>query len=419
MFLVFLFVSTLMLFGYFSTGRAFAGCDDDGYQVTIVPEIPNPLVKGQEVGPVSITVGNFTAGTYTLRLRHERGFGRSDVTVYSSQDEDGTVPAGETAPITWTFDESTLADIGFDGSDNNWEMHFDIVWDSGGCRIDDHDFKIISSASSEGGNCTVEVISTAVDRVPGCYDLQQEYEVRIDAYNGLGQPRDESVCLSINGGGRSFETEINARAIESATRTYRLNADFFYNADENVSVEVYYDHEDEQVSGDFYSPFRCTGPKKCEVSPDIEVINACQPSQIEEEPNAGDIGDFNLCKQIPGEPGEVDCDTASPSTPKGKCCDCTNNQNGIWTAVGCIRHDGGSIVQSFIKIGLSVAGGSAVIMILIAGLMFTVSRGDPKRTGEAKDMLTSAVIGLLFIIFSITILEFIGVSILRIPGFGT
>ena len=87
--------------------------------------------------------------------------------------------------------------------------------------------------------------------------------------------------------------------------------------------------------------------------------------------------------------------------------------------MGCIRHDGGSIVQSFIKIGLSVAGGSAVIMILIAGLMFTVSRGDPKRTGEAKDMLTSAVIGLLFIIFSITILEFIGVSILRIPGFGT
>ena len=41
-----------------------------------------------------------------------------------------------------------------------------------------------------------------------------------------------------------------------------------------------------------------------------------------------------------------------------------------------------------------------------------------KGIKEAKEMITSAIVGSLFIIFSITILQFIGVSILHIPGFG-
>jgi hypothetical protein len=76
-------------------------------------------------------------------------------------------------------------------------------------------------------------------------------------------------------------------------------------------------------------------------------------------------------------------------------------------------------VQRFIEIGLGVGGGICLLMTLAAGFMITTSQGDPKQFNEAKDMITSAIVGLLFIIFSVFILQFIGVTVLQIPGFGS
>jgi len=42
----------------------------------------------------------------------------------------------------------------------------------------------------------------------------------------------------------------------------------------------------------------------------------------------------------------------------------------------------------------------------------------PEALKDARDQLISAIIGLIFIIFSLVILQIIGVDILRIPGFG-
>lgn len=121
---------------------------------------------------------------------------------------------------------------------------------------------------------------------------------------------------------------------------------------------------------------------------------------------------FRVCEQI---------DPASPM--RGRCDSCIGDQNdgtpdGLWTAIGCVKTDPSSIVSRIMQIGMSLAGGVALLMILASGFLFSTSQGDPKRTNEAKELLTSAVIGLLFIIFSVTILQFIGVSILRIPDFG-
>ena len=120
---------------------------------------------------------------------------------------------------------------------------------------------------------------------------------------------------------------------------------------------------------------------------------------------------FQLCAQI-NDPAQY-----------SSCVECAGGAegvaSGVWTAVGCIPTNATSIVQSLIKIGLSVAGGVALLMILAAGFIFSTSQGDPKRTNEAKELMTSAIIGLLFIIFSVTMLQFIGVNVLRIPGFGT
>ncbi|MBD3250848.1 MAG: hypothetical protein GF381_04765 [Candidatus Pacebacteria bacterium] len=89
----------------------------------------------------------------------------------------------------------------------------------------------------------------------------------------------------------------------------------------------------------------------------------------------------------------------------------------IWTAIGCIPTDIESIIGVVLKMGLLLGGGATLLMILAGAFSISVSQGDPKKTGEAKDLITAAIIGLIFIIFSISILQYIGVNILHIPGF--
>jgi len=126
---------------------------------------------------------------------------------------------------------------------------------------------------------------------------------------------------------------------------------------------------------------------------------------------------FYLCTQIPSG-GEFAAQKAACESCQNISGD-TNTDTGIWTAVGCIRANPESIVKQVITLGLSIGGGVALLMILASGFIFSTSQGDPKRVTDARELLTSAVIGLLFIIFSITILQFIGFTIFRIPGFGT
>ncbi len=110
------------------------------------------------------------------------------------------------------------------------------------------------------------------------------------------------------------------------------------------------------------------------------------------------------------------CNQATPQY-KPKCESCLKT-GGIWTAIGCVEHTAQGITDNLLKVGLGIAGGLALLMILVAAFEFSVSQGDPKLTNEAKERLQAAVIGLLFIIFSVTILQFMGVTILHIPGFG-
>lgn len=105
-------------------------------------------------------------------------------------------------------------------------------------------------------------------------------------------------------------------------------------------------------------------------------------------------------------------------TDEWEACKTCFEGNGVWTAVGCIPRNPESVITVVVTIGLAAGGGIVLIMILVGSFMLSVSQGDPNKTKEAKEIITSAIIGLLFVIFSVTILQFIGVSILHIPGFG-
>lgn len=100
-------------------------------------------------------------------------------------------------------------------------------------------------------------------------------------------------------------------------------------------------------------------------------------------------------------------------------CNTCMSSGGLWTGVGCVPYnDSTETVRAILTIGLGIAGGAVVLMTLAGAFLITTSQGDPKRVDEGKSLITSAVAGILFIIFSVTILRFIGVNILRLPDFG-
>jgi hypothetical protein len=104
---------------------------------------------------------------------------------------------------------------------------------------------------------------------------------------------------------------------------------------------------------------------------------------------------------------------ASPQcfTPKG--------DKGIETALGCISTDveSGGFVGSFLELAIGLGGGIALLLILYGTFIVTTSAGNPDKLKEGKEIISSAVSGLVFIILSIVLLNLIGVKILAIPGF--
>jgi hypothetical protein len=46
-----------------------------------------------------------------------------------------------------------------------------------------------------------------------------------------------------------------------------------------------------------------------------------------------------------------------------------------------------------------------------------VSQGNPEKIQAAREQLTAAIVGLMFVVFSLVILQVIGYDILRLPGF--
>lgn len=126
---------------------------------------------------------------------------------------------------------------------------------------------------------------------------------------------------------------------------------------------------------------------------------------------------FDLCSQasevVPTSSGN------SEKSQRQECIDCFADGEAIWTAVGCISTEPEGIVEAVVKIGVGIGGGIALLTTLVGGFLITTSQGDPKRIQQGKEMITASAIGILFVLFSVVILQFIGVTIFRLPGFGT
>ena len=97
---------------------------------------------------------------------------------------------------------------------------------------------------------------------------------------------------------------------------------------------------------------------------------------------------------------------------------CGTGDKGVNTAIGCLMAgDPKQFISQLLGWGVGVGGGIAFLLIVYAGFQMATAGGDPKRVQAAKELLTSALAGLILIVLSVVLLNFIGVKILNLPGF--
>ncbi len=95
------------------------------------------------------------------------------------------------------------------------------------------------------------------------------------------------------------------------------------------------------------------------------------------------------------------------------------NQDAVNTAIGCIPiGDANELIAFILRWAIGIGGGIAFLLMVYAGFVIMTSTGNPERLKGGQELLTSAVAGLIMLIFSIFILRLIGINILQIPGFG-
>lgn len=151
-------------------------------------------------------------------------------------------------------------------------------------------------------------------------------------------------------------------------------------------------------------------------------------------PNAASAFSNPLCKVAftigtPSQPGAIIPSSSNSQGCQGE--DCTRaagiscdpkdgtkgGTGGILTAIGCIPTEPTALVQGIIKVAIGAGGGIALLLMIYGAFQMITSAGNPDGVKKGHEQITSAVIGLLFIIFAVMLLKVIGVDILQIPGF--
>lgn len=95
---------------------------------------------------------------------------------------------------------------------------------------------------------------------------------------------------------------------------------------------------------------------------------------------------------------------------------CTNAGDGVQTAIGCIPTDPIAFVRGLVRYTTLIGGGVALLLMISGAFKMITSSGNAEALKNGQDQFRAAIIGLLFVIFTLTLLRIIGVDILNIPG---
>lgn len=74
---------------------------------------------------------------------------------------------------------------------------------------------------------------------------------------------------------------------------------------------------------------------------------------------------------------------------------------------GIPKNDGQNLLTNGLNLVYFLAGSIAVIMVIVAGIMYVTSSGDSGRVTKAKNMLTYAIVGLVVVIIAFAITNWV------------
>lgn len=97
---------------------------------------------------------------------------------------------------------------------------------------------------------------------------------------------------------------------------------------------------------------------------------------------------------------------------QGKC-----DEESIDTALGCIPVTIDKFTPALLKFLIGIAGGAALILMIVGAVMVMTGGSNPEQVQRGKEVFTGAIIGLLFTIFSVVVLQIIAGDIIQLPGF--
>lgn len=141
----------------------------------------------------------------------------------------------------------------------------------------------------------------------------------------------------------------------------------------------------------------------------------CKDGSEHEVDNADEC--TNICASKGGVLSSGGVGAAQSNSPVY--CEIGGNPNaGILTALGCIPVSTDGIVNWVVKFAIVVAGGLVVFRIIQGSVVLMTSTGNPEKVQEGKEIISSAVIGVIVIIASVVLLEFIGVNVLGLDNLG-
>jgi len=98
--------------------------------------------------------------------------------------------------------------------------------------------------------------------------------------------------------------------------------------------------------------------------------------------------------------------------PTGTC-----GEGAIDTALGCIPYETEGFTKSLLTFLAGTAGAIALVVMLIATIQIMTGGDNAEQVKKGKELFTGAVTGLLFIIFSVTLLRIVAGDIIKLPGF--
>lgn len=111
------------------------------------------------------------------------------------------------------------------------------------------------------------------------------------------------------------------------------------------------------------------------------------------------------------------CDSV-PDQFKSKCIACAGSGEnaGIWTGLGCIPTDVTSLTKKIFNLFSGLLGLFIFYCIISNGFKVMISRDSADAMKKAQEAITSCIVGLLVLVFSVLFLRIVGVDILKIPG---